>query len=115
MSTRDRRDDLEEIDLSDMEDSDLDDDEAGMEEAENRIAEARHDRATSLDLSDCGGINSLPESLRGLTDLTDLDLSANFLDCLPDWVGDLTALSIILSPALTAGCPVGTCRRRTDR
>jgi Leucine-rich repeat (LRR) protein len=59
---------------------------------EEQIEAARVSGASSLDLSG-RMLGTLPESLAGLTALTELNLAGNELTVLPDWLGDLTALT----------------------
>lgn len=69
------------------------------------IEAARRDGASSLNLNG-RALGSLPESLRGLTTLTQLDVNVNRLTVLPDWLGNLTGLtSLGLSSNQLAGLP----------
>lgn len=59
--------------------------------ATERIAAAQREADSALSLADLG-LAQLPESLRTLKYLTQLDLSGNQLAELPEWLGELTAL-----------------------
>jgi Leucine-rich repeat (LRR) protein len=56
------------------------------------IETARRDGASSLNLNGCV-LDSLPESVRSLTTLTQLDVNGSRLTVLPDWLGGLTGLT----------------------
>jgi Leucine-rich repeat (LRR) protein len=56
------------------------------------IETARRDGASSLNLNGCV-LDSLPESLRSLTTLTQLDVNGSRLTVLPEWLGGLTGLT----------------------
>lgn len=60
--------------------------------AEERIEDALRDNSTSLDLSRLG-LDTVPESLTGLTRLTTLYLGGNELSDLPQWFSRLTTLA----------------------
>lgn len=62
--------------------------------AEERIAECKRERANGLDLSGLG-LTELPAGLRELTWLKTLELGANRLDKLPDWLGELQKLQVL--------------------
>ncbi|SCL49317.1 Immunity protein Imm1 [Micromonospora citrea] len=63
-----------------------------MDWIDDQIEAARRSGASSLDLSG-RSLDTLPESLGGLTTLTRLILVGNELSSLPEWLGDLTALT----------------------
>jgi internalin A len=65
-----------------------------LAEATRRITECRNRHTLSLDLS---GLNltQLPEELRDLLWLKELNLQNNHLTQIPDWVGNLTSLNIL--------------------
>jgi cytoskeletal protein RodZ len=62
-----------------------------MAAATERIAAAQREADSALSLADLG-LTRLPESLRTLKYLTQLDLSGNQLAELPGWLGELAAL-----------------------
>ena len=63
-----------------------------LPDLEDLIEIARRDGASSLNLNG-RALDSLPESLRSLTTLTQLDVNVNRLTVLPDWLGGLPALT----------------------
>ena len=69
-------------------------DDAGQTAAQ-RIATAAREAETALSLAGLG-LTQLPKSIRMLRYLTQLDLSDNLLTALPDWIGDLTALEMLV-------------------
>ena len=56
------------------------------------IADAREQRATTLDLSR-RGLTKLPPEIGNLTSLTDLELMGNGLSAVPPALGNLTGLT----------------------
>src|SRR4051812_41710413 len=62
-----------------------------LEEAERRISRCLKTRRQVLDLRSLG-LRELPESLRKLSWLTELDITDNDLGELPEWLGELTQL-----------------------
>jgi len=60
-------------------------------EAERRVRAAIKGRSLSLDLSRLG-LSTLPDSLRQLSQLQELNLDGNQLTALPDWLGQLIQL-----------------------
>ena len=63
-----------------------------LPDPQDLIETARRDGASSLNLNGCV-LDSLPESLRSLTTLTQLDVNGSRLTVLPDWLGGLTGLT----------------------
>lgn len=63
----------------------------GLAEAELRIATCFETKANKLDLSNLG-LKALPNSLRKLTWLQELEAQNNKLINLPEWLGELTKL-----------------------
>jgi hypothetical protein len=63
-----------------------------LPDPQDLIETARRDGASSLNLNGCV-LDSLPESLRSLTTLTQLDVNGSRLTVLPEWLGGLTGLS----------------------
>ena len=78
---------------------------AWLPDLQDLIEAARRDGASSLNLNG-RALDSLPESLRTLTTLTQLDVNVNRLTVLPDWLGGLTGLtSLGLSSNQLAALP----------
>lgn len=63
-----------------------------LPDLQDLIKIARRDGVSSLNLNG-RALDSLTESLRSLTTLTQLDVSVNRLTVLPAWLGDLTGLT----------------------
>jgi hypothetical protein len=63
-----------------------------LPDPQDLIETARRDGASSLNLNGCV-LDSLPESLRSLTTLTQLDVNGSRLTVLPEWLGGLTGLT----------------------
>jgi internalin A len=68
--------------------------EGSRREAERLIADVARKRGSRLDLSNFS-LTALPDSIRQLTNLTNLHLSRNQLTALPDWIGQLTKLTTL--------------------
>lgn len=63
-------------------------------EAERRIEECRQTMGINLDLSELG-LRVLPESVRELSWLMNLEVHNNKLSQIPDWIGDLSELQTL--------------------
>ena len=63
-------------------------------EAERRIADVALAHGSSLDLADLG-LTVVPDWIGQLTALTRLDLNSNQLTAVPDSIGQLTALTTL--------------------
>ncbi len=67
----------------------------GTAQARQRVGQEALARTGKLSLADLG-LADLPEGLRELTGLRELDLSGNILTRLPVWIGRLTALETLV-------------------
>ncbi|GGU83059.1 hypothetical protein GCM10010260_14720 [Streptomyces filipinensis] len=66
----------------------------GIDEARARITECLSRGSTTLDLSGLG-LTAVPEEVRELTRLIQLEVQSNRLHALPEWIGDLTRLEFL--------------------